>query len=263
MKHMTHKARKRFGQNFLVNPQVIAEIIECICPQPDDRMVEIGPGLGALTVPLIQTLKHLTVIELDRDIVERLRRDYPQDKLTIHSADALKFDFFSLGNDLRVVGNLPYNISTPLLFHLARFSGSIRDMHFMLQKEVVKRMIAVPSTTNYGRLSVMLQYQFEMECALTVSAASFRPAPKVESAIVRMRPIRQPALSLSSEAAFSRIVTAAFSQRRKTLHNSLSGYLTDTDCSYLSIDPSLRAENLTVDEYITIANYYVAKQSDR
>ncbi|WP_090334452.1 16S rRNA (adenine(1518)-N(6)/adenine(1519)-N(6))-dimethyltransferase RsmA [Nitrosomonas sp. Nm51] len=260
---MAHKARKRFGQNFLVNPWVVAEIIQCICPQPDDQMVEIGPGLGALTVPLIQTLAHLTVIELDRDIVERLRQDYPPEKLTIHSADALKFDFFSLGDQLRIVGNLPYNISTPLLFHLARFSGSIRDMHFMLQKEVVERMVAVPSTADYGRLSVMLQYRFEMERMLTVSAESFRPAPKVDSAIVRMCPIRQPTPALSSESAesaFSRIVTAAFSQRRKTLRNTLSGHLAGEDFSHLAIDPGLRAENLTVEEYIKIANYYAAKQ---
>ncbi|SEM91325.1 16S rRNA (adenine(1518)-N(6)/adenine(1519)-N(6))-dimethyltransferase RsmA [Nitrosomonas marina] len=262
MAHTAHRARKRFGQNFLVNPQVISEIIECIGPQPNDRMVEIGPGLGALTIPLLQTLKHLTVIELDRDIVERLRHDHPQDKLTIHSADALKFDFFSLGRKLRIVGNLPYNISTPLLFHLARFSESIQDMHFMLQKEVVRRMVALPSTADYGRLSVMLQYRFEMDYLLTISAASFRPAPKVESAIVRMRPTGQPALALPIEAALFRIVAAAFSQRRKTLRNTLSGYLTVEDFRHMEIDPVLRAENLTVEEYITIADYWAAKQPD-
>ncbi|MDR4514745.1 16S rRNA (adenine(1518)-N(6)/adenine(1519)-N(6))-dimethyltransferase RsmA [Nitrosomonas sp.] len=263
MAHTAHKARKRFGQNFLVDPQVIAEIIACIYPQPDDRMVEIGPGLGALTTPLLQTLKHLTVIELDRDIVERLSRDYPQNKLTIHSVDALKFDFSSLGDDLRVVGNLPYNISTPLLFHLSRFTESILDMHFMLQKEVVERMVARSSTADYGRLSVMLQYRFEMEQILTVSAASFRPTPKVESAIVCMRPIRHRALALSDETAFSRIVAAAFSQRRKTLRNTLSSHLAAEDFTHLAIDPSLRAENLTVEEYIKIANYYAAKQPDQ
>jgi 16S rRNA (adenine1518-N6/adenine1519-N6)-dimethyltransferase len=254
-----HKARKRFGQNFLVDRQIIAAIISAIHPQPEDNLVEIGPGLGALTAPLLQILDHLTVIEIDRDIVEQLRRDYPQNKLVIHSIDALQFDFSVLGANQRIVGNLPYNISTPLLFHLSRFSACIQDMHFMLQKEVVERMVAEPSTPDYGRLSVMLQYRFAMEQVFTVPPESFRPVPKVESAIVAMWPLGSDAPAASDEALFSRIVTAAFSQRRKTLRNTLSAYLTNTDFNCLGIDAGQRAENLTVQHYASIADYCLSK----
>ncbi|MCW5618055.1 MAG: 16S rRNA (adenine(1518)-N(6)/adenine(1519)-N(6))-dimethyltransferase RsmA [Nitrosomonas sp.] len=250
-----HKARKRFGQNFLIDRQVIASIINTIHPKPDDNLVEIGPGLGALTVPLHQILSHLTVIEIDRDIVEKLQRNFSQDKLTIHSTDALKFDFSVLGGNQRIVGNLPYNISTPLLFHLGQYAAYIQDMHFMLQKEVVERMVARPSTPDYGRLSVMLQYRFAMEQILTVPAESFRPIPKVESAIVYMCPLGKDALVAHSEAMFSRIVTAAFSQRRKTLRNTLSGYLAYEEFNCLGIDASQRAENLTVSQYVRISDY--------
>lgn len=254
-----HRARKRFGQNFLVDRQVIADIISAIHPQPKDNLVEIGPGLGALTTPLLRLLNHLTVIEIDRDIVAQLQREHSQDKLTIHSIDALKFDFSALGGDQRIVGNLPYNISTPLLFHLSRFCTSIRDMHFMLQKEVVERMVAEPSTSSYGRLSVMLQYRFAMEQIFTVPPESFRPAPKVESAIVVMRPLNKNAPVASDEALFSRIVTAAFSQRRKTLRNTLSAYLGGEDFNCLAIDANLRAENLTVRQYVSIADYCLSR----
>ena len=159
---MQHIPRKRFGQNFLVDPQIVANIVDAIRPQKDDVLVEIGPGLGALTRPLLQSLEHLHVVEIDRDIVKRLRHEFSAKKLTIHEGDVLDFDFSSLGGNLRVVGNLPYNISTPLLFHLSQFAVNIRDMHFMLQKEVVARMVAKPSTPDYGRLSVMLQCRFEM-----------------------------------------------------------------------------------------------------
>lgn len=254
-----HTARKRFGQNFLVDRQVIAAIISTIHPQPGDNLVEIGPGLGALTTPLLQILDHLTVIEIDRDIVERLRRDYPQNKLTVHSIDALKFDFSALGGNQRIIGNLPYNISTPLLFHLSQFSPYIQDMHFMLQKEVVERMVAKPSTSSYGRLSVMLQYRFAMEQIFTVPPESFRPVPKVESAIVAMWPIGKDAPAASDETLFSRIVTAAFSQRRKTLRNTLSTYLANEDFNCLGIDGGLRAENLTVQHYVRIADYCLSR----
>jgi len=250
-----HKARKRFGQNFLVDRQIISAIISAIHPRSDDNLVEIGPGLGALTTPLLKTLDHLTVIEVDRDIVERLKADYPHDKLTIHATDALKFDFSILGTDLRIVGNLPYNISTPLLFHLSQFSASILDMHFMLQKEVVERMVAEPSTPDYGRLSVMLQYRFAMEQLFTVPAESFRPAPRVESAIVSMHPLGINAVIAADEALFSRIVTAAFSQRRKTLRNTLSAYLDREAFENLNINAGLRAENLAVSQYVQIADY--------
>lgn len=252
---MHHNPRKRFGQNFLVDQHIIAQIVAEIYPQKSDRIIEIGPGLGALTRPLLQVLDHLHVIEIDRDIVSKLNQAFVQEELTIHAADALKFDFSALGSKLRIVGNLPYNISTPLLFHLSQFSEHILDMHFMLQKEVVDRMVGSPATADYGRLSVMLQYRFDMEYVFSVPAESFRPVPKVESAIVRMTPRDSSARTVKDEALFSQIVTAAFSQRRKTLRNTLQQHLTASDFSALGIDPGLRAENLSVEEFAAIANF--------
>lgn len=252
---MRHNPRKRFGQNFLVDQHIIAQIVAEIYPQKSDRIIEIGPGLGALTRPLLQALDHLHVIEIDRDIVSKLNQAFTQEELTIHSADALKFDFSALGSKLRIVGNLPYNISTPLLFHLSQFAEHILDMHFMLQKEVVDRMVGSPATADYGRLSVMLQYRFDMEYVFSVPAESFRPVPKVESAIVRMTPRDSSARTVKDEALFSQIVTAAFSQRRKTLRNTLQQHLTASDFSALGIDPGLRAENLSVEEFAAIANF--------
>lgn len=251
---MHHIARKRFGQNFLVDPQIVMEIIRAIHPGKDDLLVEIGPGLGALTRPLLQSLNHLHVVEIDRDIVERLRREFSEKNLTVHSADALEFDFSMLGRNLRVVGNLPYNISTPILFHLSRFADSISDMHFMLQKEVVARMVAAPSTQDYGRLSVMLQYRFEMEQLFIVSPECFRPAPKVESAVIRMVPRRQPLIEAGREKLLAEVVSAAFSQRRKTLRNTLHAHLKQEDYLALGIDPGLRAENLSVEQFVAIAD---------
>lgn len=250
-----HTPRRRFGQNFLIDPQIIAQIIQAIRPARDDRLVEIGPGLGALTRPLLQLLDHLCVIEVDRDIVERLHQEFAEEKLTIYSADALKFDFSQLGNRLRIIGNLPYNISTPLLFHLSQFCACILDMHFMLQKEVVERMVAHPSTPDYGRLSVMLQNLFEMEQILTVPAEAFHPVPKVQSAIVRMRPLMQPIVPVERGSLFAKIVSAAFSQRRKTLRNTLRAYLEADDFDALGFDSSLRAENLSVAQYACIVDH--------
>ncbi|SDX04477.1 16S rRNA (adenine(1518)-N(6)/adenine(1519)-N(6))-dimethyltransferase RsmA [Nitrosomonas oligotropha] len=252
---MRHNPRKRFGQNFLVDQHIIAQIVAEIYPQKSDRIIEIGPGLGALTRPLLQALDHLHVIEIDRDIVSQLNQVFAQEELTIHAADALKFDFSALGSKLRIVGNLPYNISTPLLFHLSQFAEHILDMHFMLQKEVVDRMVGSPATADYGRLSVMLQYRFDMEYVFSVPAESFRPIPKVESAIVRMTPRDSSARIVKNEALFSQIVTAAFSQRRKTLRNTLQQHLTASDFSALGIDSGLRAENLSVEEFAAIANF--------
>ncbi|MDP1559582.1 MAG: 16S rRNA (adenine(1518)-N(6)/adenine(1519)-N(6))-dimethyltransferase RsmA [Nitrosomonas sp.] len=252
---MRHIPRKRFGQNFLTDSQVIANIVGAINPHENDQLVEIGPGLGALTRPLLQSLGHLYVVELDRDIVERLNQEYSHDKLTIYSTDALKFDFSSIGNALRIVGNLPYNISTPILFHLSKFAVNISDMHFMLQKEVVERMVALPSTSDYGRLSVMLQYRFEMEQLFIVPPESFYPIPKVESAIVRMFPIKQPVNKAQNEELFAQIVASAFSQRRKTLRNALRGHLEAEQLIALNIDPQLRAENLSTAQFVAIANY--------
>ena len=254
-----HKAKKRFGQNFLVDERIIADIIGAIRPEAGDNMVEIGPGLGALTRPLLQRLNHLHVVEIDRDIIARLEHDYPQgdsgSKLTIHAGDALEFDIATLPVPLRIVGNLPYNISSPLLFHFAAYAGRIRDMHFMLQNEVVERMVAAHSTPEYGRLSVMLQYRFSMEKLLDVPPESFRPAPKVHSAIVRMIPLPAGEIRVRDEKLFAAIVSAAFGQRRKTLRNTLRNYLNEADFTQLGIDAQLRAENLGVAEFIKIANY--------
>lgn len=252
---MKHIPRKRFGQNFLIDRQVIADIVAVIHPQPDDVMVEIGPGLGAITQPLLKTLHHLHVVEIDRDIVARLHREYAPERLTVHACDALKFDFSSLGSDLRVVGNLPYNISTPLLFHLADHVSIIRDLHFMLQKEVVERMVAEHSTPAYGRLSVMLQYYFFMENLLDVPPQSFSPAPKVDSAVVRMIPWSERPFPECDAIMLGKIVTAAFSMRRKTLKNTLLAYLKLADFEQLAIDPGLRAENLAVQDYVRIVNF--------
>jgi 16S rRNA (adenine1518-N6/adenine1519-N6)-dimethyltransferase len=252
---MMHKARKRFGQNFLVNEQIIADIISVIRPMPDDNMVEIGPGLGALTRPLLKSLKLLHVVEIDRDIIARLKTDYPQDKIVIHEGDALKFDFAELLTPLRIVGNLPYNISSPLLFHFSAYAERITDMHFMLQDEVVERMVAEPSSAAYGRLSVMLQYRFYMEKLLDVPPESFRPAPKVDSAIVRMIPLPAKDVMVRDEARFAEIVAAAFGQRRKTLRNTLKPYLNEADFEQLGIDAQLRAENLGVGEFARIAEF--------
>jgi 16S rRNA (adenine1518-N6/adenine1519-N6)-dimethyltransferase len=256
---MNHKAKKRFGQNFLVDEQIIADIIRAIRPEPDDTMVEIGPGLGALTRPLIKQLKQLHVVEIDRDIIARLKTDYPQDKIIIHEGDALKFDLTQLPAPLRIVGNLPYNISSPLLFHFAEHAARITDMHFMLQDEVVERMVAAPSTPAYGRLSVMLQYRFYMEKLLDVPPQSFRPAPKVNSAIVRMIPLPASEIVVRDEQLFAQVVGTAFGQRRKTLRNTLRSFLTEAELEGLGVDAQLRAENLGVAEFAKVVNYLTAK----
>lgn len=250
-----HKAKKKFGQNFLVDEQIIAEIISAIRPEPEDNMVEIGPGLGALTRPLLKILNHLHAVEIDRDIIARLESDYPKDKLVIHTGDALEFDFATLAAPLRIVGNLPYNISSPLLFHFAPYAERIVDMHFMLQNEVVERMVAERSTPAYGRLSVMLQYRFQMEKLLDVPPESFRPAPKVNSAIVRMIPLPASEIAVRNEKLFASIVRTAFGQRRKTLRNTLRSYLDKKDFEMLGINAQLRAENLAVTEFAKVANY--------
>ena len=252
---MSHQAKKRFGQNFLVDGQIIADIVRCIRPELNDNMVEIGPGLGALTRPLLKQLNTLHVIEIDRDIIARLKTDYPQDKIVIHEGDALQFDFATLGTPLRIVGNLPYNISSPLLFHFSDYATSITDMHFMLQNEVVERMVAAPSTPEYGRLSVMLQYRFYMEKLLDVPPESFRPAPKVDSAIVRMIPMPADKIVVKNELLFAQVVATAFGQRRKTIRNTLKAFLSEDDFALLGIDAQLRAENLGVPEFARITNH--------
>lgn len=254
-----HRARKRFGQNFLTDPNIIRKIIDAIRPVPGDVMVEIGPGLGAMTEPLVERLGHLHVVEIDRDLIERLQARFSTTQLSIHAGDALRFDFASLGTPLRVVGNLPYNISTPILFHLAGFADQVRDMTFMLQKEVVMRMVAEPDTADYGRLSVMLQYRFRMGRLFDVPPGAFKPAPKVTSSIVRMIPLPMAELTARDVRLFEKIVTAAFGQRRKTLRNTLRDYLDDADFIALDLDPQLRGERLSVARFVEISNYLVAK----
>jgi 16S rRNA (adenine1518-N6/adenine1519-N6)-dimethyltransferase len=250
-----HIPRKRFGQHFLTDQAVIAGIVAAIRPQADDVMVEIGPGLGALTTPLSAVLHHLHVIEIDRDIIVRLNRTYPPARLSVYAGDVLEFDFSVLPRELRVVGNLPYNISTPLLFHLTRYAERIRDMHFMLQKEVVERMVASPGGRDYGRLSVMLQYRFDMELLLEVAPEAFSPAPKVDSAVVRMLPRPKAQLTAASEAGLAQVVRRAFGQRRKTLRNALGGLLEAEDYAALGIAPGVRAENLALADFVAISNY--------
>lgn len=255
---MAHIARKRFGQNFLHDRSVIGHIIACLGIKPDQHWVEIGPGQGALTEPLLQAVTRLDVVELDRDLVALLKRKFAgRANFEIHSADALKFDFSSLVKNsgrLRVVGNLPYNISTPLMFHLLDSAHCIEDMHFMLQKEVVDRICAEPGNKQYGRLSVMMQYYCETEHLFDVPPESFDPAPKVMSSIVRLTPHRRPPVQVDSRDNLNRIVTQAFSQRRKTLRNSLKKLISDSDLDALSIDSKLRAENLTLQDFAKLSN---------
>jgi 16S rRNA (adenine1518-N6/adenine1519-N6)-dimethyltransferase len=249
------KTRKRFGQHFLHDPGVLKRIVEAIGPVPGDAIVEIGPGEGALTRPLLERIGQMTAIEIDRDLVAGLARDFPAGNLSVISADVLDFDFSSLPACLRVVGNLPYNISTPILFHLARHAGRVRDMHFMLQREVVQRMVARHSTRDYGRLSVMLQTRFRMQKLFNVAPGAFRPPPKVESAVVRLIPIAERADW--DEAVLEKIVREAFSARRKTLRNALP--LESGDYEELGIDPRLRPENLAPEDYLRITRRVCAR----
>lgn len=253
-----HIPRKRFGQNFLVDDGVIADIVAAIAPRRGDRLVEIGPGLGALTTPLLARLDRLQVIEIDRDLIARLRTQYPADQLVIHEGDVLEFDFARLGNDLRIAGNLPYNISTPLLFRLAEFSSHIRDVHVMLQREVVERMVAAPGDSAFSRLSVMLQYRFDMEKIIEVPAAAFNPAPKVESAVVRLTPLAPLPHPAQDEAVFASVVARAFAQRRKTLRNTLKGVVADSVFVRLGINPGARAQELSVADFVQLADAVAA-----
>jgi 16S rRNA (adenine1518-N6/adenine1519-N6)-dimethyltransferase len=252
---MKHIPRKRFGQNFLTDQSVLDQIIRAITPQADNLMVEIGPGLGAMTRLLIGSLTHLHAVEVDRDLVGRLEKTFSRNKLTVHPQDALQFDFAQLAADgnkkLRVVGNLPYNISSPLLFHLTQFVTRIQDQHFMLQKEVVERMVAEPGSKAYGRLSVMLQWRYHMELLFIVPPEAFDPPPKVESAIVRMIPIAEPMACDAS--VLERVVTQAFSQRRKVIRNCLSGMFTENELIAAGVDPQARPETVPLEQYVALA----------
>ena len=249
-----HRARRRFGQNFLVDRNVIGKIVAAVAPKPGDNLVEIGPGLAALTQPVFEACGRLHVVEIDRDLIARLKHEFAGQSLEIHEGDALKFDFTSLGGQLRVIGNLPYNISTPILFHLSDCADRIHDMCFMLQKEVVERMVADPGTEDYGRLSVMLQYRFVIDRLFDVPPGAFRPVPKVTSAIVRLVPRPAHELGARDAVLFGRVVAAAFGQRRKTLRNTLRDFIDQDRLAELGIDAGLRGERLSVDDFVRIAN---------
>ena len=251
------RARKRFGQHFLHDPEIIARIIACIGARPGEAVLEIGPGQGALTASLLAAAGELDVVEIDRDLAEALRRQYAaQPALRVHAADALEFDYGALARErarpLRVVGNLPYNISTPLLFRLLAYSRDIRDMHFMLQKEVVERIVAVSGSKQYGRLGVMLAPRVRATRLLEIGPGAFRPAPRVWSAVVRLE-VRPELPPWASEPHYGAVVTAAFGQRRKTLRNALAGLLSAAQIRAAGIDPGARAETLAAEQFGQLA----------
>lgn len=258
--HLGHQAKKRFGQNFLNNDAVIEQIVNVINPENGQNLIEIGPGLGALTEPVLERVDQLSVVELDRDLAHRLRHHpFLASKLTIHETDALKFDFESLWQEdkpMRIFGNLPYNISTPLIFHLLTFKDKVKDMHFMLQKEVVERMAAGPGSKTYGRLSIMTQYQCQVIPVMEIGPEHFTPPPKVDSAIVKLVPhkeIENPVLSLSD---LNQVCVTAFNQRRKTIRNSFKKLLPLEKVESLGIDLTLRPENLSLDEFKLLTNTF-------
>jgi len=254
-----HTPRKRFGQNFLHDKNIIQQIVNVISPDPGENIVEIGPGQGALTVPILKLINKLNVIEIDRDLIPALiERCADKGELITHEKDALEFDFNEIINikkPIRVIGNLPYNISTPLIFHLLKFSENISDMHFMLQKEVVDRLAAKPSTSDYGRLSVMVQYHCDVESLFDVPPAAFYPPPKVTSSIVKLIPHKEVKYKVANYQNFEKLVKAAFSMRRKTLRNSLKSFIKDEDWQKIQVDPKLRPEELSVEDYTRISDY--------
>jgi 16S rRNA (adenine1518-N6/adenine1519-N6)-dimethyltransferase len=251
-----HRARKRFGQHFLADPGVTDAIIRAVHPTKDDVIVEIGPGQGAITDTLARSAGHLHAVELDRDLVARLRQQYDGNPdVTVHEADALRFDFSTLSDRIRVVGNLPYNISTPLLFHLLKFRDQIIDMHFMLQKEVVDRMAAEPGSKTYGRLGIMLGCHLNIESLFDVPPDAFDPPPAVTSAVVRLDPLPASTFQIDDEAGFSTLVATAFMQRRKTLRNSLKKLVERPDFEAAGIDAGLRPEQVSIADYVRLSNY--------
>ncbi|WP_085317779.1 16S rRNA (adenine(1518)-N(6)/adenine(1519)-N(6))-dimethyltransferase RsmA [Derxia lacustris] len=266
---MEHRARKRFGQNFLVDQGIVQAIVGAVAPAPGDAVIEIGPGLGALTRVLLAEIepaeRPMHVVEIDRDLIARLNREYAPEDLVVHAGDALQFDFAGFargmreaGRRVRVVGNLPYNISSPLLFHLVAAAPWVEDQHFMLQREVVERMVSAPGDSEFGRLSVMLQYRYEMEQVLDVPPESFDPAPKVDSAVVRMRPRPAAELGAVNEKVFAQVVAAGFSQRRKMLRNTLNAYVIETGGAEVAegagIRLTARAEDIGVEAWVAFAN---------
>lgn len=257
MKEATHRPRRRFGQNFLHDPHVIDRIVRAVNPQPGERLVEIGPGLGALTVPLLRAAGRLDAIEIDRDVIPQLQASCAgAGELRLHNLDVLDCDLSPLaeGQPLRLVGNLPYNISTPLIFHLLAQLPLIRDMHFMLQKEVAERLAAGPGSAPYGRLGVMVQLRCRVENLFGVGAGAFKPAPKVESAVVRLTPHARPPVHVDDAARLAELVRCAFNQRRKTLRNALKGQVTAEQITAIGIDPGRRPETISLAEFAALAN---------
>lgn len=251
-----HQARKRFGQHFLHDQNVIEGMLRAIDPQPGDNLLEIGPGRGALTLPLLRRCERLIAVELDRDLVPVLeRKAAPIGQLKVINADVLEFELAQLPGNMtyRLVGNLPYNISTPLMFHLLDSVSQISDMHFMVQKEVALRIVAAPGEANYGRLSVMLQYQCQCEYLMDVAPSSFTPPPRVDSAVIRLRPLDNPEHDIGDYRIFSKLVQCAFGQRRKTISNSLKSLLERNQISECEIDPGLRAENLSLADFAKLS----------
>lgn len=249
-----HQARKRFGQNFLVDAGVIDAIVRAIDPAPQDRIVEIGPGLSALTAPLLQRLDRLSVIEIDRDLASRLRAQYPADRLQVVEGDALEVDFAQFGDAIRIVGNLPYNISSPLLFALLQYADRVKDQHFMLQREVVNRMVGQPGSPDYGRLSVMLQLRYRMHKLFDVAPESFDPPPRVVSAVVRMVPLGPDRLAPRDAVFFSKVVQRAFSQRRKMLRGVMGEWTTVIPWDEIGVEPTWRAEQVSPSAFVAMAD---------
>ena len=251
---MPPRAKKRFGQHFLTDRHYLTRIAAAIAPRPGDSMVEIGPGTGILTAELLPKLARLHAVEIDRDLAAELAARFPPDRLAIHCADALDFDFQALPAPLRVVGNLPYNVSTPILFRIAAIADRLQDAVFMLQKEVVERMVAAPDSEAYGRLSVMLQYRFEMALLFRVPPGAFTPPPKVDSAVVLMKPLASDRPRARDDELFAKIVMAAFSQRRKTLRNAVRSLVSAEAFARAAIDPQRRGETLSVAQFIALAD---------
>ncbi len=256
---MAHQARKRFGQHFLIDEGVVDAIVRSIDLNRDDTVVEIGPGLSALTGPLLNALDHLTVVEIDRDLAARLRGQHAPDRLTVVEGDALAVDFCELGRGLRIVGNLPYNISSPLLFHLMACADHVRDQHFMLQREVIDRMVAQPASGDYGRMSVMLQSRYRMHKLFDVAPEAFDPPPRVVSAVVRMVPLPASRQRPKSDKAFEQVVARAFAQRRKMLRRGLAEWASLIDWEGLGIPPTARAEELSVPQFMALADLLLDK----
>ena len=266
----THQPRKRFGQHFLTDQALINRLVNAIAPKSDQILVEIGPGEGALTSALLDEIPHLHAVELDRDLISSLEQRYSPERLTLHAGDALKFDFATLaepGKQLRIVGNLPYNISTPVIFHLLEHTPQLQDMHFMLQKEVVDRLIASPGGGDWGRLSIMVQYHCQADFLFSVPPEAFRPPPRVNSAVVRLIPHAQIETQTQTQPPtaqdyplFCRMVTQVFSQRRKTLKNGLKSFLDASTIQAVGIDPGLRPEQLSVADFVSLANAAAEQQ---